>query len=154
MFYPNLKNRDAVFPKIKKKAFPEIMTYIKKTTRGDLFNPETFRTNSGFFYLSSCPLCSVSFGNIQLSFTFSPMARVIIIDHHPERPTYDWERAKEELEQTYPKVFSSCEFEKMGIFAIEDSGIDIIKYDTEWYQITNFEDVVNSDVLVFPTSHH
>jgi hypothetical protein len=145
-FRPNETNRDKVHSEIKTKVFDDIMTFLKNPGRGTFFNPVFLRVNSGFLYVSSCPDCSSSFGNIQLSFTFSSKARAMKINAN----TYNWSAASQELESRYPAVFRECDFYGVGILALEDSGIDIIRYDTYWYQVTNLYDVINSDVLVFP----
>jgi hypothetical protein len=144
-FRPSETNRDKAHSEIKTKVFDDIMTFLKNPGRGNFFNPSFPSINKAFLYVSSCPTCSSSFGNIQLSFTFSSKARVINII-----PYFDWSAVIRELKSRYPEVFSECDFKRMGLLALEDSGIDIIRYATNWYQVTNLYDVINSDVLVFP----
>jgi hypothetical protein len=148
-FRPSETNRDKVHSEIKTEVFDDIMTFIKNPGRGTFFNPKVLRVNSGFLYVSSCPTCSSNFGYIQLSFTFSSKARVISIDYD-----FNWSAVSRELDSRYPEISSKCDFNKMGVLALEDSGIDINRYDTSWYQVTNLYHVINSDVLVFPHANY
>lgn len=140
-------NRDEVFPSIQKNVFPSIMAFIKNPGRGSLFDSRYPNDSKGFFYVSSCPTCSSNFGDIQLSFTLSPNARFIDINN---KSSFYWDRARRDLRETYPEVFGTCSFDRIGFLAIEDSGIDLIKYADRWYQLTNFKNVVNADALKFP----
>jgi hypothetical protein len=141
-FQPDIRNRDSVWQETKNYAFTYILSFIKNPNRGTWFNPQVLRVNKGFLYISSCPTCSSGFGPIQLSFTFSPEAKIIDVR------SFDWSTAEYEMKDKYPEVFHSCDFKIMGLFALEDSGIDILRYDDNWYQLTNFSHVLNSDVLV------
>lgn len=145
-FEPHKSNRDEVFPKLKHTVFPSMMAFIKNPSRSPYFDPDYLRVNKGFLYVSSCPTCSSNFGHIQLSFTFSPDTRVITVPQ--------WHLVENDLERTFPEVFGSCRFKNMGLFALEDSDIDLINYDDKWHQLTNMSKVVNADVLIFPSRNY
>ncbi len=144
-------NRDQVDSEA---GYRSIMSYVKDPSHikmnGQYFSAKRNRFSSAVMYVSSCPTCSSEFGNIQLSFTLAPVSRVL--DLYGKVLWSD--KIENEVRSKYPEVFKSCEYAKMELLIFEDSGIDLIKYSPNWYQLISFKNALNSDVMIFPTSDY
>lgn len=145
-------NRDKVHEKSKTGAYAEMMSFLKvpKSAGDSLFQTKYIRFSRGVVYVSTCPLCSTTFGHIQLSFTLSPDARWVSLEDADPK----WPAIANEASALYPEIFRSCTIDKIGGLLIEDSGIDLVDYTNGmWFQLTNFYRVVNSDGIIAAGSH-
>ena len=131
------------------KSYASISRFLKLRPFRNLFDIGKYiNTSKGVLYLSSCPTCSDGFGSYQISFTFDPNSKVMLVDRD-----YNWQHVKDEIFSNYAIVTRHCDFEKISLFILEDNKVDLVKYDRTWYQLISIDKILNSD-MIFANSDH